>query len=126
MITFQQSQALTSNFESFWSTVHSVEITEIYYHTYFFSILHGLGRLTGPPRFWIFFIGKAFLAIFCHFLPFLAIFDHFLAIFSPRHYLRDRQTCNTANTLHEAGHFRYRASTLRCDQNQILSVSSTF
>ena len=97
----------------------------------FFSILHGLGRLTGPPRFWIFFIGKAFfgifrlfLAIFNNFWLFLAIIDHFLAIFSPRHYLRDRQTCNTANTLHEAGHFRYRASTLRCDQNQILSVST--
>lgn len=36
-------------FNFFWMT------HQLYVLLYIFSILHGLGRLTGPPRFWIFF-----------------------------------------------------------------------
>ncbi|XP_043219093.1 dual oxidase-like [Amphibalanus amphitrite] len=36
----------------------------LYYWLYILSIVHGLARLTGPPRFWMFFIGPAIIYTF--------------------------------------------------------------
>ena len=40
------------------------DVSNIYsFFYYYFSILHGLGRLTGPPRFWMYFLAPGLIFI---------------------------------------------------------------
>lgn len=100
----------------FWLT-HS-----FYTVLYVLMLVHGLARITGPPRFWLFFIGPGIIFLLDKVRTTSITLTAFDSLRQFAYYNRITGS-QPSNQIHGLGHFRNGITTLGCYQNKILPTT---
>lgn len=107
IIVFAHPTIRKKAYNFFWST-HC-----LYVVLYVLCLMHGLARLTGAPRFWLFLIGPGITFILDKVIFYYFFFvSHSVTLFSG---------CKFENTSHSTGCHRDGIIAFRCNQDQVLS-----